>query len=148
MDDDDSYLYGDSTEDVKPAAVQTTGESRTREALSSFLYFHSMSAMEILMIPPTGVILSATTVSRSLSMLAQVQALSCALHPGRISLETTRSVSQGLVAKLEEQAADAAADEDGEEEQPAENGGDEEDDDDDDSDEVHAHPCSFSGWTY
>ncbi|TFK89871.1 hypothetical protein K466DRAFT_6949 [Polyporus arcularius HHB13444] len=81
MDDDDSYLYGDSTEDVKPAAVQTT-------------------------------------------------------VPQPISLETTRSVSQGLVAKLEEQAAEATADEDGEEEeQPAENGGDEEDDDDDDSDE-------------
>lgn len=49
MDDDDSYLYGDSAEDVKPAAVQTTGESRTRETLPSFLYF-SLSEMEILMI--------------------------------------------------------------------------------------------------
>ncbi|KAI0706301.1 hypothetical protein C8T65DRAFT_652290 [Cerioporus squamosus] len=66
MDDDDSYLYGDSAENVKPAA-------------------------------------------------------------------TTRSVSQGLVAKLEEQAADAANG-DGEDEEPAENGGDE-DEDEDDSDE-------------
>ncbi|RPD64624.1 Fip1-domain-containing protein [Lentinus tigrinus ALCF2SS1-6] len=80
MDDDDSYLYGDPAEDVKPAAaaVQTT-------------------------------------------------------VPQPISLDTTRSVSEGLVAKLEQQAADA--DEDGAEEEPAENGGHDEDEDEDDSDE-------------
>ena len=52
---------------------------------------------------------------------------------GRISVEQTRSVTEGLIAKLEEQAADEVSG-DGEAE-PEENGG-EEDEEEDDSDDV------------
>ena len=81
--------------------------------------------------------LSATTVSCSPSCWLTVQALLYPYHRGRISLDTTRSVSEGLVAKLEQQAADAT-DADGADEEPAENGGDE-DEDEDDSDEVRLY---------
>lgn len=58
---------------------------------------------------------------------------------GRISLDQTRSVTEGLVAKLEEQAADSANGEDAEDE-PVENGGEEEEDgeEEDDSEEVRS----------
>ena len=52
---------------------------------------------------------------------------------GRISVEQTRSVTEGLIAKLEEQAADEVNG-DGEAE-PEENGG-EDDEEEDDSDDV------------
>ena len=52
---------------------------------------------------------------------------------GRISVEQTRSVTEGLIAKLEEQAADEVNG-DGEAE-PEENGG-EENEEEDDSDDV------------
>ena len=52
---------------------------------------------------------------------------------GRISVEQTRSATEGLIAKLEEQAADEVNG-DGEAE-PEENGG-EEDEEEDDSDDV------------
>ncbi|KAI8990654.1 hypothetical protein BD414DRAFT_535932 [Trametes punicea] len=87
MDDDDSFLYGDSTaEEVAKPAVQTS-------------------------------------------------------VPQPISLEQTRSVSEGLVAKLEEQAAEAANGEgstaDVADEEPSENGvqGEEEDDEVEESEE-------------
>ncbi|KAI0800598.1 Fip1 motif-domain-containing protein [Fomes fomentarius] len=82
MDDDDSYLYGDSNvEESVKADVQTT-------------------------------------------------------VPQPISLDQTRSVTEGLVAKLEEQAADSANGEDAENE-PVENGSEEEEDgeEEDDSEE-------------
>ena len=56
MDDDDSYLYGDSNGDepVKPA-VQTSGESQVGNRGSSsptaFLVLSFLNAMEILIIP-------------------------------------------------------------------------------------------------
>ncbi|KAI0652565.1 hypothetical protein C8Q79DRAFT_938290 [Trametes meyenii] len=88
MDDDDSYLYGDSnTEEVAKPAVQTS-------------------------------------------------------VPQPISLEQTRSVSEGLVAKLEEQAAEAtngdSAVEGVEDEESAENGaqGEEEEDEESEDDDI------------
>ena len=48
---------------------------------------------------------------------------------GRISVEQTRSVTEGLIAKLEEQAADEVNG-DGEAE-PEENGGEEDEEEDD-----------------
>ena len=62
----------------------------------------------------------------------------------RISVEQTRSITEGLVAKLEEQAADATDGDGGDPEEPAENG-DEEEEDEEDSEEERPSVTTTTG---
>lgn len=89
-------------------------------------------------------ILSATTVSCQLHWSVS-QPLTCN-YRGRISVEQTRSITEGLVAKLEEQAADGANGGNPEpEEEPGENGDgeDEEDEDEEDDSEDVRSVCTI-----